>query len=239
MLRRRVATDSTAGPTSQAARLVVDDLQAYYGPAQALAGVTLTVEPGQALGLVGNNGAGKTTLLRTLAGLHRRATGNATYGGQALLGRRPDAVAMLGVGLVRDGGRVFENLTITEHLALACRLGRRRGQEVTSVTELLELFPILHARGPTTKAGFLSGGQRQLLCLAMAVGSGAQCLLLDEPSAGLAESTAAEVFAIVRDLARQRHLTLLIAEQDERWLEALTDSVAHLEMGRIAGSLPV
>jgi branched-chain amino acid transport system ATP-binding protein len=220
------------------ARLVVQHLFAFYGPAQALAGVDLTVEEGEAVGLVGQNGAGKTTLLRTIAGLHRRASGAVDYAGRSLLGCRPDEVALRGVGLVRDGGRVFENLTIREHLALAARLGQKRGRVGQTPDELLDLFPILAHRGGDTKAGYLSGGQRQLLCLAMAVGSGASCLLLDEPSAGLAESTAAEVFAIIRGFA-DRGLTLVIAEQDVRWLRSLADRVAELEMGRVVGYVDV
>jgi ABC-type branched-subunit amino acid transport system ATPase component/ABC-type branched-subunit amino acid transport system permease subunit len=223
-------------PKPRSGRLVVRQLQAFYGPARALDGVDLVVEPGETLGLLGNNGAGKTTLLRTVAGLHRRVSGSAEYDGHSLLGRKPDEIAVLGVGLVRDGGRVFENLTILEHLALAVRLGKKRGESGRSAAELLEMFPVLAARKGHTKAGYLSGGQRQLLCLAMAVGGGARCLLLDEPSAGLAESTAVEVFSIIRTLADQG-LTLLIAEQDQRWLRTLTDSVANLEMGRIVGYL--
>ncbi len=228
--RDRRAADTACVPD----RLVVSDLHAFYGPAQALAGVDLTIEAGDALGMVGNNGAGKTTLLRAISGLHRRTRGTVQYGTASLLGRRPDEVALLGVGLVRDGGRVFENLTIREHLALASRLRVKRGHDQRSIDELLEMFPMLAARGARTKAGYLSGGQRQVLCLAMAVGGGATCLLLDEPSAGLAEQTAAEVFGIIRDLA-ERGLTLLIAEQDIRWLGSLTGRVAELEMGRVIG----
>jgi branched-chain amino acid transport system ATP-binding protein len=232
--RHGVSQHGSDGGTEITGRLEVSDLQAFYGPARALAGIDFTVEAGASLGLIGNNGAGKTTLLRTIACLHRRATGSVTYGGVQLLGRKADQAALLGVGLVRDGGRVFENLTIGEHLALAARLGRRRGGQVESTDALLEQFPLLASRGVNTKAGYLSGGQRQVLCLAMAVMSGASCLLLDEPSAGLAESTAEAVFGIIGTLAQQG-LTLIIAEQDVRWVKTLTDTVAELEMGRIIG----
>jgi branched-chain amino acid transport system ATP-binding protein len=223
-------------PLSHPGQLVVRDLKAFYGPAQALHGVDVTLEQGEALGVVGNNGAGKTTLLRTIAGLHRKASGDVVYDGHRLLGRAPDEVACLGIGLVRDGGRVFENLTIKEHLMLAEHLGRKRGHESRGIDELLDLFPLLASRGGDTKAGYLSGGQRQVLCLAMAVGGGAKCLLLDEPSAGLAESTAEEVFRIIRGLADQG-MTLFIVEQDVRWLQTLVDRVAELEMGRISGEV--
>jgi branched-chain amino acid transport system ATP-binding protein len=231
-----VPIDEGEHALSRPGQLIVTDLKAFYGPAQALHGVDLTLEPGEALGVVGNNGAGKTTLLRTIAGLHRKASGAVVYDGHPILGRPPDEVARLGIGLVRDGGRVFENLTIREHLMLAEHLGRKRGHDSRSVDELLELFPLLAARGGDTKAGYLSGGQRQVLCLAMAVGAGATCLLLDEPSAGLAESTAEEVFRIIRGLADQG-MTLFIVEQDVRWIQTLAARIADLEMGRICGEV--
>lgn len=236
-LRRPAPTEGNGSAPAPGAgqRLAVSGLQAFYGPARALSGVDFTIEAGDSLGLIGNNGAGKTTLLRTIAGLHRRCSGTVTYGDVSLLGKKPDQAAMLGVGLVRDGGRVFENLSIADHLTLAARLGRRRGQPVAGVEEALGTFPLLASRGASTKAGYLSGGQRQVLCLAMAIVSGASCLLLDEPSAGLAESTAAAGFEIIKDLTT-KGITMLIAEQDVRWLRTLTGTVAELEMGRIIGS---
>jgi branched-chain amino acid transport system ATP-binding protein len=221
------------GAMTGAKALTVTGLQAFYGPARALAGVDLSIEAGGALGLIGNNGAGKTTLLRSIAGLHRgRKSGKVEYGETSILGKKADFAARLGIGLVRDGGRVFENMTIRDHLNLAARLGKGRDGVGGNVEEVLATFPLLSTRGPNTKAGYLSGGQRQVLCLAMAVVSGATCILLDEPSAGLAESTSEQVFGIIGDLAKSG-ITLLIAEQDVRWLRALTKRVADLEMGRI------
>jgi branched-chain amino acid transport system ATP-binding protein len=230
---------SLAAPHSEqvqgAKGLEVSGLQAFYGPARALAGVDLSIDAGDSLGLIGNNGAGKTTLLRVIAGLHRgRYAGKVTYGDKPLLGKKANQVARLGVGIVRDGGRVFENLSITDHLNLAARLGKGRGGIAGDVDRVLESFPLLSSRGVGTKAGYLSGGQRQVLCLAMAVVSGATCILLDEPSAGLAESTCESVFGIIGDLAKTG-ITMLIAEQDVRWLRTLTTRVADLEMGRIIG----
>jgi branched-chain amino acid transport system ATP-binding protein len=193
--------------------------------------VSLNVEAGHNLGITGENGAGKTTLLRVVAGLHRRSTGRVSYGSISLLGLTPDQIARLGISFVRDGARVFETLTIGEHLELGRRLGNARDQHPPPVEEIVEDFPILARRGLDTKAGYLSGGQRQALCLAMAIATRASCLVLDEPSAGLAESTAAEIFAVIGHLADEG-LTLLIAEQDRRWLEGLVDDVTHIEMGR-------
>jgi branched-chain amino acid transport system ATP-binding protein len=209
--------------------LVVTGLNAHYGPAQALWDIDLTVASGEIVALLGENGAGKTTLLRSLARVHRQATGSARFGQTELLKCAPHQVVRSGISMVRDGARVFENLTIEEHLFLACRLDPQKRK----VDDIIELFPILQRRGRRVKAGYLSGGQRQALCLAMAVGAGAQFLLLDEPSAGLAESTAAEIFELIRGLSAQG-VSMLIAEQRYDWLKGWTTTVAQLEMGRIA-----
>lgn len=208
--------------------LVVRALNARYGPAQALWDIHLTVEPGETVALLGENGAGKTTLLRSLARVHSQATGSARFGPTELLKLAPHQVVRSGISMVRDGARVFENLTIEEHLYLASRLDPQK----RSVDDIIELFPILQKRGRRVQAGYLSGGQRQALGLAMAVGAGAQFLLLDEPSAGLAESTAAEIFDLIHGLSSQG-VSMLIAEQQYDWLKGWTTTVAQLEMGRI------
>lgn len=213
--------------------LVIEGLSAFYGPAQALWNVELTVGAGEAVALLGDNGAGKTTLLRSLARIHRQATGSARYGTTELFRLAPHQVVRSGISMVRDGARVFENLTIGDHLYLASRLD----PDKRSVDEIIEMFPVLRRRGPTVKAGYLSGGQRQALCLAMAVGAGARFLLLDEPSAGLAESTAAEIFDLIRGLSAQG-VSMLIAEQRFDWLAGWATSIARLEMGRIVSMEP-
>jgi branched-chain amino acid transport system ATP-binding protein len=213
--------------------LVVEELTAHYGPAQALWGISLTVGPGEVLALLGENGAGKTTLLRALARVHRQATGTVRYGDADLMRLSADRVARQGISMVRDGARVFESLTIEEHLYLALRLERSKTGKSSTVDDVLEKFPVLARRGRGVKAGYLSGGQRQALCLAMAVGAGASFLLLDEPSAGLAESTAEETFALIASLARQG-VSMLIAEQQPRWLSGWTTATVRLEMGRVA-----
>lgn len=219
----------TAAPSRS---LVVEGLTASYGPAQALWGISLTVGTGEVTALLGENGAGKTTLLRALARLHRQATGQVRYGGTDLMKLSAHEVARQGISMVRDGGRVFETLTIEEHLYLALRLQRRKGGKPTRIDEILEKFPVLAGRGRGVKAGYLSGGQRQALCLAMAVGAGASFLLLDEPSAGLAESTAEETFSHIASLARQG-VSMLIAEQQPRWLSGWATGTVRLEMGRV------
>jgi branched-chain amino acid transport system ATP-binding protein len=212
--------------------LALSSMSSFFGSVVAVDAVNLKVGPGESVGVIGENGAGKSTLLRSIARLHRRTSGSIEYGGRKLANCTPDQVARLGITFVRDGGKAFEALTIQEHLLLASRLRRIRTGATGDPDAVLERFPVLSRLRSSTKAGYLSGGQRQALCLAMASASGATCLLLDEPSAGLAESTAEEIFAEIGQLSGDG-MSLLIAEQDRRWLDGLTSRVIELEAGRV------
>jgi ABC-type branched-subunit amino acid transport system ATPase component/ABC-type branched-subunit amino acid transport system permease subunit len=211
--------------------LTVDELSAWYGQAQALSDVTLRVGEGEIVGILGANGAGKSTLLRSVARIHRKATGSVSFSGQELLSLQPAVVASLGVSLVREGAVVFPNLSVAEHLGFARQLSRRRNQAWRGDDQVWEWLPFLHERR-NVKAGLLSGGQRQLLALAMTAMSNPGCMLLDEPSAGLAESVRQSVFDLVRSIAEQGS-TLLIAEQSDRWLRGLATRTYELEVGQI------
>jgi branched-chain amino acid transport system ATP-binding protein len=180
---------------------------------------------------VGRNGAGKSTLLRTIARLHRRAPGVLTLDGADILAERSDRIAARGVSLVREGARVFANLSVAEHLQLAERLAQLRNREPRGMDEVLALFPVLGER-MRSSAGYLSGGQRQILALAMAFRSQPSLLLLDEPSAGLARTIATSVFESIGRMAGQG-MTLIIAEQEPAWLEGLVDRIVTLETGRV------
>ncbi len=222
-------------PTSspRGADLRITRLSAWYGQAQALFDVSLHAEPGAIVGLLGRNGAGKSTLLRTVARVHRRAAGTLDLDGTGILPERPDRIAARGVSLVREGARVFANLSVADHLLLAERLAEMRHREARSLDEVLELFPVLGERMKHA-AGYLSGGQRQILALAMAFRSQPSLLLLDEPSAGLARTVATSVFESIGRMAQQG-MTLIIAEQEPAWLEGLVGSMVTLETGRFDG----
>jgi branched-chain amino acid transport system ATP-binding protein len=214
--------------------LVVQGLDAWYGDAQALFGVDFRLTGGRATGVVGLNGAGKSTLLRTIARVHRKMRGRVLFDGQDLSGLSPEQCALAGVSLVREGGRLFANLTIAENLSLGRRLGRaRRGaaSDPEALNRIWTLFPMLEAR-QSLKAAYLSGGQRQALALSVALASEPALLLLDEPSAGLAPSTARSFFASLAAVARG-DITLLVVEQNRRWIDGLVDEILVLENGRV------
>jgi branched-chain amino acid transport system ATP-binding protein len=233
MMRRRGVNEADHARSQSS--LVLESVGASYGVATALTDISMALPPGKAIGIVGENGAGKSTLLRSIARVHRRATGRITFGDVELLPLRSDQVHRTGVHFVREGAQVFEKLTIEEHILMAGRARIRSGVRRSFPPEWLDAFPILVERGLETKAGLLSGGQRQLLSLAMAFVARPEVLLLDEPSAGLSETTAAEVFEVIRNMVQTQGLSLLIAEQDNRWLKGLVDEAWLLEMGRLCG----
>jgi len=230
------AADGGGGDGEATGRaLVVDGLSAWYGQAQALYDVSLSLRAGQIVGILGANGAGKSTLLRSVAGVHKKVQGSVRLGDVDVVGIPPARVAVEGITLAREGAKTFSNLSVTEHVEFAARLARRRGRAPKTEDEVWEMLPVLYDRR-RQKAGLLSGGQRQLLALAMASVSSPECLLLDEPSAGLAESIRETVFDCIRVVATQG-CTLLIAEQSERWLAGLADTAHVLELGRLVGTV--
>ena len=216
--------------TGEGALLAVEHLSSWYGEAQVLWDVSLTVGAGEGVGIVGRNGAGKSTLLRTIAAIHRRAEGSARFLGHDILGRPPHQVARLGLSIVREGAPVFAELSVIENIRLGQHLARLRNVEPVDLDELWTIFPALEAMSGR-QAGQLSGGQRQMLALATALASAPKLLLLDEPSAGLAPEAAATAFEAIEHL-RRTGLSVLIAEQNLEWLAGVATRHLELESGR-------
>jgi branched-chain amino acid transport system ATP-binding protein len=214
--------------------LAVDNLDAWYGQAQVLRSISIAVEEHEVVGLFGHNGAGKSTLLRSIAGLHRQASGQVTFGGADLASSRPHVVARAGVRLVREGARVFDTMSVEDQVYLGARLSPRPTPEV--LEETYDLFPILKDRRKEL-GGYLSGGQRQMLALAVALAGDPQCLLLDEPSTGLAHVVVDQVYASLKVLA-DRGVALLIAEQTAAQLVAICKRGYLLETGEIRAAGP-
>ncbi len=209
--------------------LVVEGLDAWYGQAQVLRSISIAVAEHQVVGLFGHNGAGKSTLLRSIARLHRQTSGVITFGGETLSRARPHEVARAGVRLVREGARVFDTMSVEDQVNLGARLSKRAMDVV--LDETYELFPILRDRRKVL-GGYLSGGQRQMLALAVALAGDPTCLLLDEPSTGLAHMIVDQVYASLKVLAA-RGVALLIAEQTGEHLVAMCDRGYLLETGEI------
>jgi branched-chain amino acid transport system ATP-binding protein len=198
--------------------------------------VSILVPRGSIVGLIGHNGAGKSTLLNVISRVIGSVSGEIRLDGDDIAKLRPDQLAARGVHIVREGAPVFSALSIDDHLELGNRLARVRGKDPLPRDEAISAFPELvpHLRNP---AGVLSGGQRQLLCLAMALISRPTLLLLDEPSVGLSPMAARRVLSAIRDLHRDSGLSLLIAEQRIDLLRQMTKVCYVLSVGQIVDQI--
>jgi branched-chain amino acid transport system ATP-binding protein len=210
--------------------LALEGVDARYGQVQALRGVSLTVDEGEIVAILGANGAGKTTTLRAVSGTVRRS-GRIELAGRPLGRRGPEATARLGVAHVPEGRGTFSELTVWENLRLGAHV--RRGSLEADFKRVGEFFPWLEARRHQ-QAGTLSGGEQQMLALARAVMQRPRLLLLDEPSLGLAPLVVAEIFRIVRELNDQHGTSVLLVEQNARTSLATAARAYVLEVGRVA-----
>jgi branched-chain amino acid transport system ATP-binding protein len=206
-------------------------VEASYGPVKALHGVSLSVDEGEIVAVLGANGAGKTTALRAVSGLVRHS-GEIVFDGTRIERASPERVARLGIAHVPEGRGIFDELTVLENLRLGSYV-RRNGSWKAELERVTGYFPWLERRGDQ-QAGTLSGGEQQMLALGRALMARPRLLLLDEPSLGLAPLVVRELFAIVAELNEKEGLTLLVVEQNAR-LALRTASRAYvLEVGRVA-----
>ena len=214
--------------------LRVKNLDVAYGQRLALRHVSLHVDPGEIVSLIGANGAGKTSLLRTVAGLVRARAGELTFAGQAIGRLPPERVVMLGCSLVPEGRQVFATLPVRENLLLGATVQYRRGKAAEVEADLqraYRLFPRLEQRAEQL-AGTLSGGEQQMLAMARALMTRPRLLMLDEPSMGLAPLVVKDLFQAIRTI-RDEGATVLLVEQNARGALRLSDRGYVLETGRI------
>jgi len=212
--------------------LELHDVEASYGPVQALRGVSLSVPEGSVVAVLGANGAGKTTTLRAVSGTVRRS-GDILLGGKPLRGG-PESAAKAGIAHVPEGRGTFTDLSVLENLRLGAYTRRDRSLKA-DVDRMTRYFPWLGERGDQ-RAGTLSGGEQQMLALARALMGRPRLLMLDEPSLGLAPLVVREIFRIVRELNENEGLTVLVVEQDARIALNAAASAYVLEVGRVAMS---
>src|SRR4051794_21133818 len=216
------------------ALLELKDVRARYGPVQALHDVSLEVEEGQIVAVLGANGAGKTTTLRAISNTVRRE-GEIRFGGRPLGSDGPDEVARRGIAHVPEGRGTFAELTVWENLRLGAY--SRRGAIKSELAQVTEYFPWIDERR-NQQAGTLSGGEQQMLALARAFMQRPRLLLLDEPSLGLAPRLVTEIFRIIKELNEAEGLTVLVVEQNAHIALQASQSAYVLEVGRVALSGP-
>jgi branched-chain amino acid transport system ATP-binding protein len=214
--------------------LELDDVVASYGPVKALHGVSLTVEEGSIVAVLGANGAGKTTTLRAISHTVRRS-GGIHFGGRSLARLRAESIAGLGIAHVPEGRGLFAELTIVENLRLGAYT--RRGPLKTDLARVYSYFPWL-GRRRNEQAASLSGGEQQMLALARAFMQRPRLLLLDEPSLGLAPIIVSEIFRIVKELNDNEGMTVLVVEQNAHIALQLAGTAYVLEVGTVALSGP-
>ena len=210
------------------------DVEARYGAIRALHGVSLTVDEGEVVSLLGANGAGKTTTLRAISGAVRKS-GEITFDGRSIARYAPESVARLGVAHVPEGRGLFAELTVWDNLRMGAYVRGERKTFKQEAPRVLGYFPWLEAR-KNQQAGTLSGGEQQMLSLARALVSRPRLLMLDEPSLGLAPTVVRELFGIVKHLNAEEGLSVLVVEQNANIALDASARAYVLEVGKIAVS---
>jgi branched-chain amino acid transport system ATP-binding protein len=211
--------------------LTLTDLDVAYGDLPALHGVSLTVEPGEVVSVVGANGAGKTSLLRTISGLLRARRGAIVFDGQPIGTLAPHRVVERGVVQVAEGRKIFPGLSVRENLELGSYTKAAKARRADSLERAFAMFPILRERA-NQAAGTLSGGEQQMLAIARALMALPRLLMLDEPSLGLAPRIVKDIFRTIAEINRTGTAVLLV-EQNTRQALGLSRRGYVLENGRV------
>jgi branched-chain amino acid transport system ATP-binding protein len=203
---------------------------------QALRGISLRVDEGEVVALIGSNGAGKSTTLRAISGLLKPRAGSVRFDGRSIAGVAPHSISRMGVVQVPEGRGIFDNLTVEENLALGSYSARNDASLKKSRDHALALFPIL-AQRLKQPSGTLSGGEQQMLALARALLARPRLLLLDEPSLGLAPRIVQSIFRVLAEINREG-TTILLVEQNARLALRLAHRAYVLEIGQIQAEGP-
>ncbi|MGF1639925.1 MAG: ABC transporter ATP-binding protein [Rhodospirillales bacterium] len=205
------AREAKAAPAADQV-LAISELTTHYGRIQALNGISLRINKGELVALVGSNGAGKTTLLRTICGLQPTTGGRIEFNGQDISRVRADRRVRMGIALIPEGRQVFAPMSVEDNLLLGAYSRPRDDQVAADLDQMYRLFPILKQKRKQA-AGTLSGGQQQMLAMARALMARPELLLLDEPSMGLAPILVEEIFNTIGEL-KSRGITILLIEQN-------------------------
>jgi branched-chain amino acid transport system ATP-binding protein len=211
--------------------LTLSEVDAFYGDSHVLHRVSMRLGEGRLLGLLGRNGAGKSTSMGVAVGLVPPRRGAVTVNGVSVGGRPPEAIAAHGVALVPQGRRVFRSLSVRENLVVAGRKPRPNGPDPWDLQRVYATFPRLAERRDQL-AGYLSGGEQQMLAIGRALMSNPLVLLMDEPSEGLAPQIVAEVMTTIRRL-KEHGLSIVLVEQSAKLVFDVADDIVILNSGRV------
>lgn len=211
--------------------LKVENIDVYYGNIQALREVSLEVNEGEIVTLIGANGAGKTTLLKTLSGLLKPKKGTIEYLGKSIAGKAAQGIVKSGISQVPEGRRVFANMSVEENLDLGAYLQKDRDGIKKDMERVYELFPRLLER-KNQSAGTLSGGEQQMLAMGRAIMAKPKLLLLDEPSMGLAPLMVQTIFRIIKEI-NEAGTTVLLVEQNAHMALSIAQRAYVIETGKV------
>ncbi|MCI7259941.1 MAG: ABC transporter ATP-binding protein [Selenomonas sp.] len=211
--------------------LKIDNIDVYYGAIHALKGISLTVNKGEIVTLIGANGAGKSTALRTISGLLKPKNGKISFEGQEITGVKAHEIVKLGISQVPEGRRIFTEMTVMENLDMGAFTRKDKDGIKEDLAQVFKRFPRLEERRDQL-AGTLSGGEQQMLAMGRALMSRPNLLLLDEPSMGLAPLLIKEIFHIIEDI-NKTGTTVLLVEQNANMALSIANRAYVLETGRI------
>jgi branched-chain amino acid transport system ATP-binding protein len=214
--------------------LKIKDIDVYYGNIHALKGVSLDINQGEIVTLIGANGAGKSTLLKTISGLLKPKKGEILFEGKAIGGKVAQSIVKLGLSHVPEGRRVFSNMSVEENLELGAYLRNDKQGIREDFEKVYQLFPRLHERKKQL-SGTLSGGEQQMLAMGRALMARPKLLLLDEPSMGLAPLLVKTIFKIIQEI-NQTGTTILLIEQNANMALSIADRAYVIETGKIVVS---
>ncbi|MGE7766791.1 ABC transporter ATP-binding protein [Peribacillus sp. NPDC096540] len=211
--------------------LKIEDINVYYGNIQALKGVSMEINEGEIVTLIGANGAGKSTLLKTISGLLKPKQGKVLFEEGSIGGKAAQSIVKMGISHVPEGRRVFANMTVAENLELGAYLRKDKEGIKKDMEKVYELFPRLLER-IKQQAGTLSGGEQQMLAMGRALMAKPRLLLLDEPSMGLAPLLVKQIFNIIQEIS-EAGTTILLVEQNANLALSIADRAYVVETGRI------
>jgi len=212
--------------------LKISNVETFYGKIQALRGVDLDVNDGEIVSLIGSNGAGKSTLLMTISGVNKAKRGNIVFNGENIENKDPHKIVDMGICQVPEGRRIFSRLTVEENLRLGAHANEKGKHFENDIKEVYDLFPVLSDR-KTQRGGTLSGGEQQMLAIGRALMSKPKVLLLDEPSFGIAPKLVNQIFVSIKNINKEKNVTIFLVEQNAKKALELADRAYVLVNGKV------
>jgi branched-chain amino acid transport system ATP-binding protein len=212
--------------------LKISNVETFYGKIQALRGVNININEGEIVSLIGSNGAGKSTLLMTISGVNKAKTGEIIFEGKNIEKYEPHDIVDLGIAQAPEGRRIFSRLTVEENLRLGAHANEKGKFFDNDVKDIYDLFPVLSDR-KSQRGGTLSGGEQQMLAIGRALMNRPKVLLLDEPSLGIAPKLVNQIFLAIKNINKEKKVTIFLVEQNAKKALDLADRAYVLVNGKV------